>query len=110
MNKLSRRSFIKAGAGVAGMTMLGMPHIAHAQGRTLRLSHHLAPDHLVDVASKRFAALVAEKTGGALKVDVFPAGQLAGHLEDLPPALGHRHVVRRLAELCAVARGRTQQP
>ena len=78
MNKLSRRSFIKASAGVAGMTVLGMPHIARAQGRTLRLSHHLAPDHLVDVASKRFAALVAEKTGGALTVNVFPAGQLAG--------------------------------
>lgn len=79
MNTLSRRKFIKAGAaGLAGMTALSMPHIAHAQGRTLRLSHHLAPDHLVDVASKRFGALVAEKTGGAITVEVFPAGQLAG--------------------------------
>ncbi|ODT81703.1 MAG: hypothetical protein ABS76_11150 [Pelagibacterium sp. SCN 64-44] len=79
MNIISRRTFMKAGAaGLAGMAALGMPHIAHAQGRTLRLSHHLAPDHLVDVASKRFGALVAEKTGGAINVEVFPAGQLAG--------------------------------
>lgn len=79
MNTFSRRTFMKTGAaGIAGMTMLGMPHIARAQSRTLRLSHHLAPDHLVDVASKRFGALVTEKTGGALAVEVFPAGQLAG--------------------------------
>lgn len=79
MTNFSRRTFIKAGtAGLAGVTMLGMPHIARAQSRTLRLSHHLAPDHLVDVASKRFGALVAEKTDGAISVDVFPAGQLAG--------------------------------
>jgi len=79
MTNTSRRQFLtRTAAGVAGLTVLGMPTILRAQAKTLRLSHHLAPDHLVDVASKRFAAIVAEKSGGALKIDVFPAGQLAG--------------------------------
>lgn len=75
----SRRAFLKTtAAGVAGLSALGMPAVLRAQTKTLRLSHHLPPDHLVDATSKRFAALVAEKTGGALTVEVFPAGQLAG--------------------------------
>lgn len=73
---ITRKGFIGATAAALAVAMLGSG--AQAQTKTLRLSHHLAPDHLVDVASKRFAALVAEKTGGKLKVDVFPAGQLAG--------------------------------
>ncbi|WP_421952944.1 TRAP transporter substrate-binding protein [Pelagibacterium sp.] len=51
---------------------------ASAQDVTLRLSHHLAPGHLVDVASNRFAELVAEYTDSAVSVEVFPSGQIAG--------------------------------
>jgi len=51
---------------------------AMAQDKTLRLSHHLAPGHLVDVASHRFAELVAEATNGEIAVEVFPSGQIAG--------------------------------
>ncbi|MBL8590703.1 MAG: TRAP transporter substrate-binding protein [Methylobacteriaceae bacterium] len=73
---MTRKSFL--GAALAAAAFAGLTAGAQAQTKTLRLSHHLAPDHLVDVASKRFAALVAEKTGGKLKVDIFPAGQIAG--------------------------------
>lgn len=79
MSTLSRRTFLKtSAAGAAGVSLLGMPNIARAQAKKLRLSHHLQPGHLVDVASKRFGELVAEKTGGAVTVEVFPAAQLAG--------------------------------
>jgi tripartite ATP-independent transporter DctP family solute receptor len=51
---------------------------ARAQQKTLRLSHHLAPGHAVDVASIRFADLVAEYTDGEIAVEVFPSAQIAG--------------------------------
>ena len=73
---VTRKVFM--GCALAALVGIGLGGAAQAQTRTLRLSHHLAPDHLVGVASKRFATLVAEKTGGKLKVEVFPAGQLAG--------------------------------
>lgn len=71
---ISRRTALAGGLAIAAGASLP----AHAQAKTLRLSHHLPPGHLVDVASKRFAELVAQGTNGALKVDVFPAAQIAG--------------------------------
>ncbi len=76
---INRRAFGAAmlGATVALGAGLGVTQ-ANAQSRTLRLSHHLAPGHLVDVASHRFADMVAEQSKGAIKVEVFPSGQIAG--------------------------------
>jgi len=76
---LTRRALLASSFGVALIAGLavGVPS-ADAQQRTLRLSHHLAPGHLVDTASNRFAELVAEATGGAVRIEVFPAGQIAG--------------------------------
>lgn len=71
---ITRRSAL--GAGLALAAGAALP--ASAQTKTLRLSHHLPPGHLVDTASKRFAELVAQGTNGAVKVDVFPAAQIAG--------------------------------
>ena len=76
----TRRSLLKAGLTGSALAV-SAPFIigrASAQTKTLRLSHHLAPGHLVDVASKRFAELVAQQTGGQLKVEVFPSAQIAG--------------------------------
>lgn len=76
MADISRRTF-GAGLALAALTLgLGMPD-AGAQ-TTYRLSHHLQPGHLVDVASKRFADLVSEKTNGEITIEIFPAGQIAG--------------------------------
>lgn len=71
---ITRRSAL---GGALAMTV-GSSIPASAQSKTLRLSHHLPPGHLVDIASKRFAELVAQSSNGALKVDVFPAAQIAG--------------------------------
>lgn len=76
--RYTRRAFVGASAAFLGFCLDTSLNRALAQTKTLRLSHHLAPGHLVDVASKRFADLVGEKSGGRLKVEVFPAGQLAG--------------------------------
>jgi len=75
---LTRRTLVAGAVGAALVVGAGLPTAADAETRTLRLSHHLAPGHLVDVASKRFAQLVAEKTNGAITVEVFPSGQIAG--------------------------------
>ena len=75
--KLNRRTFGKVALGGA-VAAVPLARPAFAQGKTLRLSHHLAPGHLVDVASHRFAELVAEATGGSVDVEVFPSGQIAG--------------------------------
>ncbi len=45
-------------------------------GQTLRYAE-LNPDgHIMDLCGDKFAELVAEKSGGRIKIEVFPAGQL----------------------------------
>jgi tripartite ATP-independent transporter DctP family solute receptor len=76
--KFTRRTFTASAFALAlAAGTLGQPTDAAAQ-RTLRLSHHLAPDHLVDVASHRFAEIVAQETNGEITIEVFPSGQIAG--------------------------------
>ncbi|WP_274631125.1 TRAP transporter substrate-binding protein [Arvimicrobium flavum] len=77
-SSLNRRAFAAAMLGTVALAAGFGVTQADAQSRTLRLSHHLAPGHLVDVASHRFAELVAEQSKGAIKVEVFPSGQIAG--------------------------------
>lgn len=74
---LNRRTFGKIALGGAVMAS-SIANPVFGQTKALRLSHHLAPGHLVDVASQRFATLVAEATGGSVTVEVFPSGQIAG--------------------------------
>lgn len=72
----NRRTVLKGLAAAGFATTIARP--AFAQSKTLKLSHHLAPGHLVDVASLRFADLVAEGTNGEIKVQVFNSAQIAG--------------------------------
>ncbi|WP_180900380.1 TRAP transporter substrate-binding protein [Martelella soudanensis] len=75
--ELNKRALLQLVAG--GLTFAALATSgAEAQETKLRLSHHLAPGHLVDVASHRFADLVSEYTDGAVSVEVFPSGQIAG--------------------------------
>jgi TRAP-type C4-dicarboxylate transport system substrate-binding protein len=43
---------------------------------TARLSYHWAPTHESAIMSSKLAEQVARRTGGKLKIDVFPSGQL----------------------------------
>ena len=49
-----------------------------AQEVTLHLGHVQQATHPMQIASEHFADLVAEKSGGTMKVIVYPAEQLAG--------------------------------
>lgn len=44
--------------------------------RTIRVGHQAQPDAPISQAARKFAELVAEKSGGRLKVKEFPASQL----------------------------------
>ncbi len=47
-----------------------------AAATTLVLSHHLPTSHIVHRTSERFAALVSQKTGGQVEVDIKPNASL----------------------------------
>lgn len=51
------------------------------QEMTLSLSHELAETHLGGLTAQKFADLIELYTGGAVQVDVFPAGTLYRSLE-----------------------------
>ena len=51
------------------------------QERTIKLGHLNNTDHPVSLGVKRFAELVAAKSGGKLKVQEFPSSQLGNELQ-----------------------------
>ncbi|MCL4186934.1 MAG: TRAP transporter substrate-binding protein [Rhodobacteraceae bacterium] len=71
----SRREILRLAAFAGGA--IATPTIVRAQGsRTLVFSHHLTATHVAHLAAERIAALVDQRTGGALKLEIRPAGQL----------------------------------
>ena len=77
---LTRRQFgIAAGAAIG--TGLFMPAIARAQGKTIRLAHHVQVQSEQHIAAEAFAKKVNEYSGGSLTVQVLPAGQMGGQRE-----------------------------
>ena len=51
------------------------------QERTIKFGHLNNPDHPVSLGVKRFAELVAAKSGGKLKVQEFPSSQLGNEMQ-----------------------------
>jgi len=75
---MDRRSFLTTTASAVGLT-LGAPCVARgAAPLTLRWAHFAQEDHPANIAAKQFAARVATRTGGAVKVDIFPNNVLGG--------------------------------
>ena len=63
--------------GVAVIGMMGAYAPAEAaRPLTLRLGHPMAPGNNVTVGYEKFAALVKEKSGGKIKIQIFPNCQL----------------------------------
>ena len=81
---MHRRSYRRCAfaAVVPAALVLSATQIVLAQRTTtLRLPHCCAVDSHFDVGAKRFAELVAEYSGGAIQVEVFPGGQLGQETE-----------------------------
>ncbi len=69
----------QAVAIVIFMAVLSMGGCRSSQEITLRLSHITAPTSSWQKGADRFAELAAQKSGGRIRVKVYPAGQIANH-------------------------------
>jgi tripartite ATP-independent transporter DctP family solute receptor len=65
--------------GVAGLA-LAAPYVTRAAAAplTLRFAHFGAEDHPSNIAAKQFASRVQTRTGGAIRIQIFPNNQLGG--------------------------------
>ena len=79
---MNRRTFLKNSMGVAGLA-LAAPYVTRAAAAplTLRFAHYGAEDHPSNIAAMQFASRVESRTGGAIKIRIFPNNQLGD-----PPA------------------------
>jgi tripartite ATP-independent transporter DctP family solute receptor len=77
------KSMKSTGWKLAKITLLlvGSIFLSAAVAQTLRLAHHHAVGSTVDQTADKFAELVAEKTSGQVKIQVYPAAQLGQELE-----------------------------
>src|SRR5262244_4253321 len=76
---MNRRMFLEASAGGAALLTLSAPFVAlHAAPLTLRWAHFAQEDHPANIAAKQFASRVEERTGGAVKINIFPNNVLGG--------------------------------
>ena|SRR6266849_4580737 len=83
-SNITRKDFLTAAAGIGAG--LAMPAIwrsgrAFAQGAiTLKLGHPDTPLHPTQAMATKFSELVAAKTGGAIRIQVFSGGQLGSEV------------------------------
>ncbi|WP_310564166.1 TRAP transporter substrate-binding protein [Hydrogenophaga sp.] len=75
--KLPLTLIVAAAALLAG----GAAQAQDVQERTLKFGHLNNTDHPVSLGTKRFAELVAAKSGGKLKVQEFPSSTLGNELQ-----------------------------
>ena len=54
---------------------------ASAETVTLRLGHTQSTEHLINTSAENFAALVEERSGGAIHIDVYPSETLGTNTE-----------------------------
>ena len=68
-----KRLFLKAIVAAVAVSAFGL---AQAQTRTIKFANQNAKGHPIVLGMERFAELVEKKSGGKLKVQVFPGGTL----------------------------------
>lgn len=65
----------------AGATLISVNTTASAQSTSINLAHGAAPDHPWNLAAKKFAEEVSEKSEGDIAVNIFTAGQMGSDRE-----------------------------
>lgn len=68
-----KRLFLQSLVAAAALTLTGM---AGAQERVIKFANQNAKGHPIVMGMEKFAEIVAAKSGGKLKVNVFPGGAL----------------------------------
>ncbi len=69
-----RRTFLM----IAATAVLAVSASARAQTIELKVSHFLPPNHTFQKAMVEWGEDLAKQSGGRLKLQIYPAGQLAG--------------------------------
>lgn len=82
MQNLPRRR-AALGLAAAAACSLGVPLLAAAQTRKLRVGHLFAVDHPVHLGLNKAAKALAASTRGRLQLEIFPSGQLGNAREML---------------------------
>jgi tripartite ATP-independent transporter DctP family solute receptor len=78
----SRRQFAGLLAGFLGGAALGLTGCAAKRNvRVIKLAHGLDQTHPVHKAMAHMAAKVAEKSGGTMRIDIYPSEQLGNERE-----------------------------
>ena len=67
-------------AAFAGLMMLSGATAASAQQIQINIGHVLSEASSYQAGAKRFGEILAERTGGRVKVNLFPAGSLGGEI------------------------------
>jgi TRAP-type transport system periplasmic protein len=73
---LLKVAFVTVSALVAAL-----PAVAQVQERTIRWGHLNNSDHPISLGVQKFAAVLAAKSGGKLRIREFPASQLGNELQ-----------------------------
>ena len=77
---MNHRTFLKSMVCLTGLALvLAAPYAASgAAPITLRFAHFAQEDHPANIAAKQFASRVEARTGGAIKINIFPNNVLGG--------------------------------
>lgn len=76
--RMDRRKFLKASAAGAAISV-SAPYVSlHAAPLTMRFAHFGAEDHPANIAAQQFASHVESRTGGEIKINIFPNNVLGG--------------------------------
>ena len=81
------RSLLVSGL-VGSAVLLSGQASAQVSERTLRWAQQNSMEHPQGLGAKKFADLVEQKSGGKIKVRVFPGGQLGGDLQNVSALQG----------------------
>lgn len=79
----SRRHALQRAAAVAAAGAASVCGWAASAGLTIRLSHVVAEDTPKGLAAQRFRALVEERSGGRIRVQVYPSARLYGDHDEM---------------------------
>jgi tripartite ATP-independent transporter DctP family solute receptor len=80
--------FLLASIVVGSTALLFGQANAQISERTLRWAQQNSMDHPQGMGAKKFADLVEQKSGGKIKVRIFPGGQLGGDLQNVSALQG----------------------
>ncbi|MBA2964306.1 MULTISPECIES: DctP family TRAP transporter solute-binding subunit [Ramlibacter] len=83
-----KRLFVKTLVATAAVAVLGIAPLAQAQTRTLKFANQNAKGHPIVLGMDKFAEIVNAKSGGKLKVTVFPGGALGSDQANLSSLQG----------------------